>query len=238
MRYTRLTSQGAVGHGNCWKQFHLSGWGRIICCEFIPSTKTTKGLGWEWQGKDPLEQNTRLRWFQWCLSGSWASGTSACYVLSNSLQIVTADSMPDTVLSLISEKCNTKSLLTFPVKEERGTNPLPSLLYFPPEQYTCVHKQETGIRQWVSQSLLAPETGLLMGTLMLKSIRPVIVLTDNTTLLCPQQVQACHLRGLKTTATTQQQTTPPHTPWGRRWRGGQSVTQNSKPEGGDALPVL
>lgn len=55
--------------------------------------------------------------------------------------------MPDIVLSLISEKCNTKSLLTSPVKEQRGAGPLPSLLYFPPEQYTYVHKQETGVRQ-------------------------------------------------------------------------------------------
>lgn len=186
-----------------------------------PKYKDNKGAWLRMAGKGPTRtEHTSTMVPQWCLSGSWASGTSACYVLSNSLQKVTADSMPDIVLSLIPEKCNTKSLLTFPVKEERGTNALPSLLYFPPEQYTYVHKQETGIRQWVSQSLLAPKTGLLMGTLMLKSIRPVIVLTDNTILLSPQQVQACHLRGLKTTATIQQQMTPPtHTPWGRRWRG-------------------
>lgn len=58
-----------------------------------PKYKDNKGAWLTMAGKGPTRtEHTSTMVPQWCLSGSWASGTSACYVLSNSLQTVTADS--------------------------------------------------------------------------------------------------------------------------------------------------
>lgn len=127
MKYTGLSSQEIVGNWKLLKVISFQWMGqKWDCSGFILSTKQWKKSDWQWKGQgasrlEPKSKDDSISETVRVLS-AWPVFADS---FSNSLEIVTAESMSDIALrSGIWEVGNTKITAYIPVREDRQTKQL------------------------------------------------------------------------------------------------------------------